>query len=61
MHKTELLLAAAAAKKVAWSALFLTGVGKAPLQPNNNNQVSSHSKVLVSLLEAVRKQARVIK
>ena len=56
MHKTELLLVAAvAAKKVAWSALFLTGVGKAPLQPNNNNQVSSHSKVLVSLLEAVRK------
>ena len=53
MHKTELLLVAA--KKVALSALFLTGVGKAPLQPNNNNQVSSHSKVLVSLLEAVRK------
>ena len=61
MHKTELLLVAAVAKKVAWSALFLTGVGKAPLQPNNNNQVSSHSKVLVSLLEAVRKQARIIK
>ena len=60
MHKIELLLVAVA-KKVAWSALFLTGVGKAPLQPNNNNQVSSHSKVLVSLLEAVRKQARIIK